>query len=178
MRESGSEQRSRCGTACTASVRVRRRAHFCRVRVSDCGDRACLRHVFACACGAVHTFVAFAWQLLGSDVFEACFACACCAVHIFVAFAWQTAGIGRVAGMSQVCRGAVPWELVSGRVVHTHGERAFRVAGRGSCVLGACWKRASGPCWRAVPWSWVRGVSRARMILRAVTCVSRGRCGT
>ena len=43
VRESGSERRSRCGAACTASVCVWRRAHVCRVRVAGCGDRACFR---------------------------------------------------------------------------------------------------------------------------------------
>ena len=102
VRESGSEQRSPCGAAGTASVRVWRRAHFCRVRVAGCGDRACLRHVFACACDAV---------------------------HIFVAFAWQAAGIECVGGMLRTCRrhaAAVPWGLVLERALHTHGERAFR----------------------------------------------------
>ena len=92
VRESGSERRSRCGAACTASVRVWRRAHFCRVRVAGCGDPAC----------------------------------------------WRC-----VAGMSRVCRGAVPWGLVSGRVLHTHGERAFRVAG---CGDRACHVRCQMSC--------------------------------
>ena len=46
-------------------------------------------------------------------------------------FAWQAAGIGRVGGVSRACWGAVPWGLGSGRVVYTHGQRAFRVAGSG-----------------------------------------------
>ena len=51
VRESGSERRSRCGAACTASVRVWRRAHFCdlgivlRGRLRGSGVlRACRGH--------------------------------------------------------------------------------------------------------------------------------------
>ena len=128
VRESGSERRSRCGAARTASVRVWRRAHFCRVRVAGCGDRACLRHV---------------------------------------------------AGVPRVCRGAVPWGLGSGRVLYTHGQRGFRVAG---CGGRACWevcrRRAAGVLAALCRGDWVPGVSHTRMILRAATCVSRGRCGT
>ena len=128
VRESGSERRSRCGAACTASVRVWRRAHFCRVRVAGCGDRACLRHV---------------------------------------------------AGVPRVCRGAVPWGLGSGRVLYTHVQRAFRVAG---CGDRACWEVcrgcAAGVLAALCRGDWVPGVSHTRMILRAATCVSRGRCGT
>ena len=116
VRESGSERRSRCGAACTASVRVWRRARFCRVRVAGCGDRACLRHV---------------------------------------------------AGVPRVCRGAVPWGLGSGRVLYTHGQRAFRVAGCGDC---ACWEVcrgcAAGVLAALCRGDWVPGVSHTRMILR------------
>ena len=60
-----------------------------------------------------------------------------------------------VAGMSRACRGAVPWGLGSGRVVYTHGERAFRVAGCGDrarwrCVAGV--PGVSRACRSAVPW--------------------------
>ena len=124
VRESGLERRSRCGAACTASVRVWCRAHFCRVRVAGCGDRACWR---------------------------------------------------RAASMPRVCRGAVPWGLCSGRVLYMHGQRAFRVAG---CGDRACWEvcrgHAAGVSAAPCRGDWVRGVSRARMILHAVTCVSRG----
>ena len=101
VRESGSERRSRCGAACTASVRVWRRAHFCRVRVAGCGDRACLRHVAGvsrrCAVG------------IG---FRARF------VH-----AWSTClsrgrlrGSCVLGGVSRAC----PWGWGSGRVAHAH----------------------------------------------------------
>ena len=62
-----------------------------------------------------------------------------------VRFAWQAAGIVRagrsVAGVSRACRGAVPWGLGSGRVLYTHGQRAFRVAG---CGDRACWEACRG----------------------------------
>ena len=120
VRESGSERRSRCGAACTASVRVWGRAHFCRVWVGGCG------------------------------VFEACRGCAagvsrCCAVGIefrarFV-HAWSTCvSRGRVRGscvlegVLRTCRGhaggALSWGLDSGRVAHAHDFCALRPAFR------------------------------------------------
>ena len=94
-------------------------------------------------------------------------------------FAWQAAGIGRVGGVPRVSRGAVPWGLGSGRVLYTHGQRAFRVAG---CGDRACWEvcrgHAAGVLAALCRGDWVPGVSHTRMILRAATCVSRGRCGT
>ena len=84
---------------------------------------------------------------------------------------------GRAGGcVAALCRGG--W--VPGVFLHTHGQRAFRVGRlRESCVLGA-WPGACPQAVSAAPCrgDWVRGVSRARMILRAATCVSRGRCGT
>ena len=106
VRESGSERRSRCGAAHTASVRVWRRAHFCRVRVAGCGDRACLRHV---------------------------------------------------AGVPRVCRSAVPWGLGSGRVLYTHGQRAFRVAG---CGDRACWEVCRGCAAGVLVAAWGLGSGR------------------
>ena len=116
VRESGSERRSRCGAACTASVRVWRRAHFCRVRVAGCGDRACWRCVagMSRACrGAVP------WGLGSGRVLytrgERAFRVAGCGDRA----RWRCA-----AGMSRACRGrlggAVPWGLGSGRVARTH----------------------------------------------------------
>ena len=87
-------------------------------------------------------------------------------------FAWQAAGIGRVGGVSRACWracwGAVPWGLGSGRVVYTHGQRAFPVAG---CGNRAFWERArSVPAGRvggAVPWGLGSGrVARARDFTR------------
>ena len=103
-------------------------------------------------------------------------------------FLSRSRGRLRGSGVLEVCRGHAAGVLAgvprrcavhgSGRVLYTHGERAFRVAG---CGDRACWERAA--CWLAASAApcrgdWVRGVSRARMMLRAVTCVSRGRRGT
>ena len=103
--ESGSGRCSRCGAACTASVCVWRRAHFCRVRVAGCGDRACLRCVAACR-GAVP------WGLGSRRVLythgQRAFRVAGCGDRA----CWERAGsvlAGRVGG-------AVPWGLGSGRV--------------------------------------------------------------
>ena len=84
VRKSCSERRSRCGAACTASVRVWCRAHFCHFRVAGCGDRACLRHaagvprrrvvgigVGACCVHAWRTRVSHG-RLRGSGVPRAC----------------------------------------------------------------------------------------------------------
>ena len=82
----------------------------------------------------------------------------------------------RARGMpAALCRG----DWVPGGFFCAHGQGAFRVAGCGDRVAGS----VSGACPRAVSAApcrgdWVPGVSRARMILRAATCVSRGRCGT
>ena len=46
---------------------------------------------------------------------------------------------------------------------------------RGSCVLGG---HAAGVLAALCRGDWVPAVSQTRMILRAATCVSRGRCGT
>ena len=113
-------------------------------------------------------------------------ACACGAVHIFVYFCRvRVAGCGdraclrHVAGVPRVCRGAVPWGLGSGRVLYTHGQRAFRVAGCGDrAYWEVCRGRAAGVLAALCRGDWVPGVSHTRMILRAATCVSRGRCGT
>ena len=97
VRESGSERRSRCGAACTASVRVWRRAHFCRVRVAGCGDRACWRCVagMSRACRS-----AVPWGLGSGRVLythgESAFRVAGCGDRA----RWRCA-----AGMSRACRG-------------------------------------------------------------------------
>ena len=89
-----------------------------------------------------------------------------------VRFAWQAAGIvraGSVLGACwRACRGAVPWGLGSGRVLHTHGQRAFRVAG---CGNRACWDCAgsvlAGRVGGAVPWGLGSGrVARAHDFTR------------
>ena len=96
-------------------------------------------------------------------------------------FLSRSRGRLRGTGVFEVCRGRA-------------GGRAAALC-RGDWVRGAlCTRRANvrfawqaagivragsvlaGRVGGAVPW--VRGVSRARMILRAVTCVSRGRRGT
>ena len=134
VRECGSERCSRCGAACTASVCVWSRAHFCRVRVAGCGDRACWR----CVAGMSRACRGRAAALCRGD-----WARGVCTRMANVRFAWQAVGIGRVGGVARACRG---------------------------CAAGVL----AAPC----RGDWARGVSRARMILRAVTCVSRGRCGT
>ena len=68
------------------------------------------RALRACACGAVHIFVAFAW-LRGSGVFEACRRC--------------------VVGVLRRC--AVG--LCFGRVLHTHGSKWLQLDLR----LFLCW---------------------------------------
>ena len=133
VRESGSERRSRCGAARIATVPRGRRGGWC-----DLG-------------------IVLRGRLRGSGVPRACRGCAAalcrgdwvrgafCTRMANVRFAWQAAGIvragRRVAGMSRVCRGAVPWGLGSGRVLYTHGQRAFRVAG---CGDRACWEVCRG----------------------------------
>ena len=94
-------------------------------------------------------------RLRGSGVLRAC---AWALVRIFATWAsFCVAGCGdracceHVAGMPRACRGAVPWGL--GRVLYTHGQRAFRVAG---CGDRACWEHAgsvlAGRVGGAVPW--------------------------
>ena len=56
VRESGSERRSRCGTARTASVHVWRRAHFWDLGIVLRGRLRGSGVLRACACGAVHIF--------------------------------------------------------------------------------------------------------------------------
>ena len=127
LRESGSERRSRCGAACTASVCVWRRAHFWDLGIVLRGR---LR-----GSGVLEVCRGHAAALCRGDWVPGAF-CTCMAN---VRFAWQAAGIVRagrcVAGVSRVCRG----------------------------------RSAVGIGFRAC---------RARMILRAATCVSRGRRGT
>ena len=156
-----------------ATLSLWSRAHCERVRVAPCAFLG-PGHRFAWqAVGIGHAASVRVWRrahfcdlgivsrgrLRGSGVLEVCRGC--------------------VAGVPWVCRGAVPWGLGSGRVFCAHGQRAFRVAG---CGDRACWEvcrgRAAGVLAAPCRGDWARGVSRARMILRAVTCVSRGRCGT
>ena len=68
------------------------------------------------------------------------------------------------AGVSRRCAVGIVFRAC---FVHAWPTCVSRGRLRGSCVLAA-------PC----RGDWFRGVSRARMILHAVTCVSRGRCGT
>ena len=68
-------------------------------------------------------------------------------------FAWQAAGIGRVGGVSRVCRVAVPWGLGSGaRFVHAWSTCFSRGRLRGSCVLGGVPRVCRGRAGSAVPW--------------------------
>ena len=81
-------------------------------------------------------------------------------------------GLRHVAGVPRVCRGAVPWGLGPGRVLYTHGQRAFRVAG---CGDRACWEVCRGHvAWQA--WGMVRPGHRfawqAAGIVRAGKCVA------
>ena len=99
-------------------------------------------------------------------------------------FAWQAAGIGRVGGVSRVCRGHAAVVLAAlCRGDWVRGVFCTRVANVRFAWQAAgigCVERVSRACRRAC-WrrgDWRRGVLRARMILRAVTCVSRGRRGT
>ena len=48
--------------------------------------------------------------------------------------------------MSRACPGAVPWGLGSERVLYTHGERAFRVAGCGDRARWRCAADMSRAC--------------------------------
>ena len=48
---------------------------------------------------------------------------------------------GHATDIPRVCRGAVRWELGSGRLLYTRGQRAFRVAG---CRDRACWEICRG----------------------------------
>ena len=113
VRESGSERRSRCGAACTASVCVWRRAHFCCVRVAGCGDRACWR----CVAGMPRACRGHAAALCRGDWVRGVF----CTRVVNVRFAWQAAGIVRAGSvLAGRVGGAVPWGLGSGRVARTH----------------------------------------------------------
>ena len=71
-----------------------------------------------------------------------------------------------------MCRGAVPWGLGSGRVLYTHGQRAFRVAG---CGDRACWEVCRG-CVAGMPRRCAVGIGLGACVVHAwPTCVSRGR---
>ena len=97
------------------------------------------------------------------------------------AFLTRSRGRLRGSGVLEVCRGCAAALCRGDWVPGAFCKRMANVRfawQRGSCVLGgvpACRGRAGG----ALPWGdWVPGVSHTRMILRAATCVSRGRCGT
>ena len=129
VRESGSERRSRCGAACTASVCVWRRAHFW-----DLG-------------------IVLRGRLRGSGVMRACWevcrgraAALCrgdwvpgvfCTCMSNVRFAWQAAGIVRagsvLAGMPRRCAVGIGFRA---RFVHAWPTCVSRGRLRGSCVLG------------------------------------------
>ena len=176
VRESGSERCSRCGAARTASLRVWRRAHFWDLGIVLRGGLRGPGVLRACACGAVHIFATWASFCVAGCGDRACCERARVAPCTFLRpghrFAWQAAGIGRVGGVSRACwracRGAVPWGLGSGRVLYTHGQRAFRVAG---CGNRACWECAgsvlAGRVGGAMPWGLGSGcVTRARDLTR------------
>ena len=92
-------------------------------------------------------------------------------------------GSGVLRACWEVCRGCVAALCRGDWVPGVFCTRmanvrfAWQAAGivRAGSVPGACWRAVSAAPCRG---DWVPGVSRARMILRAATCVSRGRRGT
>ena len=125
-------------------------ASFC---VAGCGDRACCERVRGPRAHFCDLGIVLRGRLRGSGVLRACAWASCAFLRPGHRFAWQAVGIGRVGGVPRVCRGAVPWGLGSGRVLYTHGQRAFRVAG---CGDRACWEvgrgHACGHAAGALPW--------------------------
>ena len=108
VRESGSERRSRCSAARTASVcvgLVRIFATWASFCVAGCGDRACCERARVAPCTFLRPGHRFAWQAVGIG---------------------RVGGVPRVsvAGMPRACRGhaagALRWGLGSGRVAHAH----------------------------------------------------------
>ena len=181
VRESGSERRSRCGAARTASVCVWRRWHFWDLGIVL---RAGIGRVASvCMWRRVHFWdlgIVLRGRLRGSGVLEVCRGRAgalcsgdwvpgvLCTRMANVRFAWQAAGIvraGSVLGACwRACRGAVPWGLGSGRVLYMHGQRAFRVAG---CGDRASWEVCRGCVAGALPWGLGSGrVARAHDFTR------------
>ena len=113
-------------------------------------------------------------------------ASACGAVHIFATWAsFCVAGCGDraccehagrcVAGVSRRCAVGIGFRAC---FVHAWPTCVSRGRLRESRVLGACPERAGGPCRRRRAVGIGFQACRARMFLRAATCVSRGRRGT
>ena len=133
VRESGSERRSRCGAARTASVRVWRRAHFCDLGIVLRGRLRGSGVLRACACGAVHIFATWASFRVAGCGDRACWRCA--------------------AGVSRVCRGCVAalcrGDWVPGAFFTRMVNVRFACTLRESCVLGGvprvCHGRAGAP---------------------------------
>ena len=140
VRESGSERRSRRGAVCTASVYVWRRAYFWDLGIVLRGRLRASGVLRTCACGAVHIFASWA-----SFCVAGCRDRACCEHAADV-----------LAGVPRRCAVGIGFR----RVLYTHGQRAFRVAGW--CMLGVCWERAGGPCRRRRAVGIGFGVCRAR----------------
>ena len=115
-------------------------------------------HVAWQACGMVDLGIVSRGRLRGSGVLEVCRGCA--------------------AGLPQVCRGSVLWGLGSGRVLYTHGQRAFRVAG---CGDRACWGVCRGCVAALCRGDWGPGLfftrmANVRFAWQAAGIVRAGRC--
>ena len=151
VRESGSERRSR-ERARVAPCTFLRPGHRFAWQAAGIGRVASVRvwrRAHFCDLGIV-----LRGRLRGSGVLEVC--------------------RGRAAAL---CRGDWVPGVFCTRMVNV--RFAWQAAGivRAGSVLGACWRAVSAAPCRG---DWVPGVSRARarMILRAATCGSRGRRGT
>ena len=130
VRESGSERRSRCGAACIASVRVWRRAIFFDLGVElrgrlreSCVSGACPERAGGCVAA-----------LCRGDRVPGVFFTRMANVRL----AWQAVGIGRVGGVSRVCRGVCVAALWRGDWVRgaLRARKLLRVAtcvSRGRC---------------------------------------------
>ena len=143
VRESGSERRSRCGAACTASVCVWHRAHFWDLGIVLRGRLRASGVLRACACGSVHIFATWA-----SFCVAGCGDRACCE---------HAAGV--LARVPRRCAVGIGFRAC---FVHAWPTCVSRGRLRESCVLGVCWERAGGPCRRRRAVGIGFGVCRAR----------------
>ena len=107
VRESGSERRSRCGAACTASVCVWRRAHFWDLGIVLRG-----RLRGSCVLGAC-------WERAGGPCrrrravgigFRACRARAHDFTRCDLRFAWQAWGFGCIDALGKALDGGSAWQ--------------------------------------------------------------------
>ena len=161
VREPGSERRSRCGAACTASVRVWRRAHFWDLGIVLRGRLRGSGVLRACACGAVHIFGTWA-----SFCVAGCGDRACC----------EHAG-RCVAGVLGRCAVGIGF-----RACFVHAWPTCVSCGRlrESYVLGACWERAGGHAAALCRGDWVPGafctcMANMRFAWQAAGIVRAGR---